>query len=673
MTDELAEIFAGDGPLARASGNYQFRPAQLALAQAVHGALQERRVLVAEAGTGTGKTWAYLVPALLARGKVLISTGTRTLQDQLYHRDLPRVREALAVGGSAALLKGRANYVCHYHLQALLEGKGEPLSATEARQLRRIEVFARQSTTGDRAELATVPEDAPIWRRVTSTRENCLGAECPYIRDCFLYQARRRAQEADVVVINHALFMADLSLRDEGITDLLPEADMVVFDEAHQLSGVATQFLGTAVSTQQLIELSDLVVAHGRAHAPGVQDWDALGEALSAGARGLRLACAALEEMPGRRAVAHGLPSPGDFAQALDALCASLDTIGKSLGMVAESHPDLAATAGQTDTLAGRLTAWRQPEAKPEAGDAVQDDDGEENVWVRWVEWLRTGVRLHSAPLWVASRFRRSRRDGQAWVLTSATLSVNGDFSAFQRQLGLEDAETATWPSPFDYANQALLYVPRSLPQPSDFGFARAFVDVLLPLVRAASGGVLVLCTTLRAVSRLAELLEAEGLDRPVLRQGQRARAALLDEFREQGRAVLVGSASFWEGVDVPGEALTVLAIDKLPFAPPDDPVLQARLQACRRRGGNPFMEYQLPEAAIALKQGAGRLIRSESDRGILLVGDVRLVDKPYGRLLWRGLPPFRRTREPHEALEFLGHSPAQLSQSDTPDTDGTV
>ncbi len=651
-SDSLAGVFEPGGPLAQAFPQYRFRPDQLAFAETVQAALDERATLVAEAGTGTGKTWAYLVPALLSGGKVLVSTGTRTLQDQLYHRDLPRLRAALALSGSVALLKGRSNYVCRHHLEGVLAGRGDALSATEARQLRRIEVFAQRTETGDKAELASVPEDAPIWRRVTSTRENCLGQECPHIRDCFLYRARRRAQEADLVVINHALFMADLSLRDEGVSDLLPEADLVVFDEAHQLPQVATQFLGSSVSTQQVLELSTALLADGRAHAGGLRDWDALSVALETAARTLRLTCAGLEHLPGQRAVPRDLADQPAFAAALDALAQALSDAQAQLQGLAEAHPDLAAHQAQAAVLAQRLSAWSGAAATAPADDPLQED-----AQVRWVEWLRSGVRLRSAPLWVGPRFRRAQAQDQAWVLVSATLSLNGDFSAFLTQLGLEAARTAAWASPFDYAHQGLLYVPVGLPWPGHARFGAAFVQALLPLVGAAAGGVLVLCTTLRAVRQIADLLEEAALDRPILRQGQQARGALLDAFRNSGRAVLVGSASFWEGVDVPGDALTVLAIDKLPFAPPDDPVLQARMAACRARGGNPFMEYQLPEAAIALKQGAGRLIRAETDRGVLLVGDTRLVDKPYGKRLWRGLPPFERTRDAARALAFLAPS----------------
>lgn len=650
MQQELTEVFSEQGPLARAVKDYRPRAAQAELASAVREALRSHGTLVAEAGTGTGKTWAYLVPALLGQGKALVSTGTRTLQDQLYWRDLPRLREALALPVSVALLKGRGNYVCHYHLERLQEDERALKSRNEMVQLRQINRFAQQSKSGDKAELATVPEDADIWHRVTSTRENCLGQECPRVKDCFVLKARRQAQDADLVVVNHALFMADLALREEGVTDLLPATSLVVFDEAHQLPAVATRFLGNSLSTHQLLDASRMVEAAGLSQARGLADWTKAGKDIESAARALRLSLAALDEMPGRRATLAVLPDRAAFDEAVENLAQSLEQAVEHLTEVQDKHPDLAAALAQCKTCLQTLERW-QPHAPAARQAAAQG-------WVQWVELLTHAVRLHSAPLSVAGLFSQHRQEGQAWVLTSATLSVNGDFQHFLNQLGLEDAQTARWDSPFDYPAQGLLFVPDKLPLPNHPRFYEAFVDTLLPLAARTEGGVLVLCTTLRAVEKVAQLLQEgfkkQGAQRTVLQQGTAARSALLEQFRSQRGTVLVGSASFWEGIDVPGDALTLVAIDKLPFAPPDDPVLEARLEACRREGGNPFMDYQVPEAAIALKQGAGRLIRTENDWGVLVVGDTRLVDKPYGRVLWRGLPPFSRTRQLDQALDFI-------------------
>ncbi|HLU20148.1 MAG TPA: ATP-dependent DNA helicase [Pusillimonas sp.] len=654
LSQELTEIFSEQGPIAQKVEGYRPRQAQLEMAQAIDRALADHATLIAEAGTGTGKTWAYLVPAFLSNAKVLVSTGTRTLQDQLFRRDLPRLREALALSINVALLKGRGNYVCHYHLQRLAGDDRALKSRAEVGQLRHIQLFAQKTRSGDRAELAEVPEDADIWNRVTSTRENCLGQDCPHVRDCFVLKARKQAQEADLVVVNHALFMADLALREEGITELLPSVDMVVFDEAHQLPDIATRFLGISVSSHQLLDLARSIEAAGLAHAREATNWSEVAKAVEQAARSLRLCAAGIDRLPGRKATFDALPDPEDFDTALTALIQAMDRAAGLMQAVAEKHPDLAAAANACLELRARVFQWSQPDRQ--GNNALERGDDRE-ASVRWVETGTNHMRLHSAPLSVARIFSRFRRPDQTWVMTSATLSVNGNFEHFQRQLGLWDAQTLRWESPFDYSTQGLLLVPHNLPLPSHPNFNQRFVEVLAPLIEVAPGGVLVLCTTLRAVDRIAELLEEQFEDRDIerllLKQGDSSRRALLERFRTASNAVLVGSASFWEGIDVPGDALTLVAIDKLPFAPPDDPVLEARLNQCRSNGGNPFMEYQVPEAAIALKQGAGRLIRSERDWGVLMVGDTRLVDKPYGRLLWRGLPPFARTRDPAQAAAF--------------------
>ena len=660
---ELSDFFAEDGPIAREVPGYRPRQAQLELAQAIQDTLEKNGTLIAEAGTGTGKTWAYLAPAFLSGRKTLVSTGTRTLQDQLFQRDVPRLRKAMALPVDAALLTGRGNYVCHYHLERVAADGHALRSRTEIAQLRRIQEFTAITRTGDKSDLSSVPEEADLWSRVTSTRENCLGQDCPYVKDCFVMKARRKAQEADIVVVNHALFMADLALREEGITDLLPTAELVIFDEAHQLPDVATRFLGTGVSFHQILDLCRQIEAAGLAHAREATNWSQAAKAVEQAARELRLAAEPVTRLPGGKSTFQAIPEPEQFDRALDELIEALGAACERLGVVKDHHPDLQAAEKGALDIRAKLYQWTQPDRM--GNNALRPQEPDENgekppapvLSVRWVEAGAQFMRLQSAPLSIAHLFSRFRSPEQTWVLTSATLSVHGDFSHFQRQLGLGDAAAMRWESPFDYASHAMLYVPSTLPLPSSPQFNERFVEVLWPLIRKAEGGVLVLCTTLRAVDRIADLLEerldAAGLDRLLLRQGEKSRRVLLDEFRKEGSAILVGSASFWEGIDVPGNALTLVAIDKLPFAPPDDPVLEARLNACRSRGGNPFMEFQLPEAAIALKQGAGRLIRSENDWGVLLVGDTRIVDKPYGKLLWRGLPPFVRTREEKRVLQF--------------------
>src|SRR5690625_1147857 len=656
MVDEMEEVFSREGPLAQENSDYRYRPAQQQLAQAIQVAIDAYGTLVAEAGTGTGKTWAYLVPAFLSGAKVLVSTGTRPLQDQLFHRDIPRLRKALQVSVSAALLKGRSNYVCHYHLDKTLR-QGLLASHEQVEQLREIEALAQHSQSGDKSELASVAEDAPIWSQVTSTRENCLGQDRPFVRECFVLNARRRAQEADVVVINHALYMADLNLREEGITDLLPEVDLVVFDEAHQLPEVATRFLGSSVSSYQLLDLALMVEQAGKTHAQAAGDWTPSVRALQEATRELRQVSQAVQTLPGRRVVFEDIPDAQTLDACIERLLVLLYELIEALGDVQESHPDLHAAFLTAQGLHQRLFMWTQPDRQGEFSPGMEDTT-ENRAAVRWLEATQHHIRLHRAPLSVAPQFQRARPEHQAWVFVSATLSVNGDFSHFQHQLGLEAAHCEVWESSFDYQQHALLYVPQNLPLPSHPNFTAALGKEVFTLIEASNGGTMVLCTSLRAVAQLGEQLRdavKQGyLERSVLVQGDAARGRLLEQFREAGNAVLIGSASFWEGIDIPGRALSVLVIDKLPFAPPDDPVLQARIKACRAAGGNPFMEFQLPQAAIALKQGAGRLIRSEEDTGVLMVGDRRLVEKPYGRLLWRGLPPFQRSREASTVLAFM-------------------
>ncbi|MGH8841521.1 MAG: ATP-dependent DNA helicase [Advenella sp.] len=673
---DISDWFDQEGPLAAAVPGYTLRDAQIQLAQAVDETIASHSVLVAEAGTGTGKTWAYLIPAFLSGGKVLISTGTRTLQDQLFTKDVPRVRDALALPVQVALLKGRSNYVCHYHLDRLEQDERALKSRDEVSQLRQIRVFASRSRSGDKTDCGQVPEDADIWSRVTSTRENCLGQDCPNVKECFLLKARRQAQEADVVVINHALFFADLVLREEGITDLLPAADAVAFDEAHQLPDTATRFMGDVVYSGNITDFLKSAEVAALAYARDSAKWTEACQRVSYYVKDLRLVAAPIEKMPGRKATFDQIPEADRFFEILNKLYDELVTLTGMLTAVQERHPDLATAAKSGTELCARLYRWSQPVILPEGVTRDSADPAENTALrtvppaqskagngvaeqlVRWVEVGLHHFRLQMAPLSVADAFSRQRRKDQAWIFTSATLSVYKDFTHYTRQLGLYGARTERWESPFDYQDHAMLYVPDHLPEPQSPDFQKQFVATLIPLIQASPGGVLVLCTTLRAVDNLSAMLveafDTHFIERPVLRQGESSRGTLLEQFRQLKNAVLVGSASFWEGIDLPGDMLTLVAIDKLPFAPPDDPVLEARIKACRESGGNPFFEYQLPSAAIALKQGAGRLIRTEKDWGLLVVGDRRLVEKPYGKLLWRGLPPFRRTRKLDEATAFL-------------------
>jgi len=672
--------FRADGPLARAQPGYVARVGQREMALAVARAIacaglhsgpadpEASATLVAEAGTGTGKTFAYLVPALLSGGRILISTGTRNLQDQLYHRDLPRVRDALGVGVTTALLKGRSNYVCRHHLRRNLE-EGRFERREDIAVLRRIERFAAISGSGDRSEAPGIAEDAPAWARATSTRENCLGQDCPQLADCFVFRARQAAQQADIVVVNHHLFCADLALRDEGVSELLPTTDALIFDEAHQLPEIATQFFGRSVSTRQLVDFARDLLRIGIADARDAADWAAASSAIEQGVRVLRLAGGRPGRLDARQLRVHAA-----LRSAVADVVATLPM--RLLEAAAERSRDLARLAGRARELAHRLQHWlamldgeTAPAAPGGVGDAEMPTGADEaSPAILWAEVHQTGVTLHETPLSVAATFRRHREAAaRAWIFTSATLAVAGRFDHFVTAMGLEGARTLRWDSPFDFANHALLYVPRDCGDPASPDFARRVADAAWPLIQANGGRAFVLCTSLRMVEQQATLLGARirdaGTDIELLVQGQASRLALIERFRALRSPVLVGSASFWEGVDVAGAQLSLVVIDKLPFAAPDDPILRARIDAMRSAGGDPFRQIQLPAAAMALKQGAGRLIRSEADRGVLAICDERLLGKSYGASLVKSLPPFRLTRDEREALDFcLASSGAPLT-----------
>jgi len=616
------------------------------MAERIEAAIKANAALVAEAGTGTGKTFAYLVPALLAGGKVIISTGTKTLQDQLFNRDLPTVRDALGVPATIALLKGRANYVCPYHLERA-QSEGRFLNREEAGHIRTIARFAKATKTGDKAELSAVPEDSGAWSQATSTRENCLGQDCPHYKGCFVIAARREAMEADVVVVNHHLFFADVMLRTDGLGELLPACNTVIFDEAHQLPEVAGLFFGEAVGTAQIGELARDTKLEAIA---GAKDYPALQEAcraLEKGAKDFRLA---FHREGLRLSEQQWLDHPG-AVEALQGLEGELAEFMKHLDSQADRSEGLANCAMRAHDLALRIKRWLHPPQAEEEGD---------DVFIKWVEVTMYSVTLNLTPLSVANIFQRQMEGHpRAWIFTSATLAVGPNFGHYCGELGLTEAETGLWGSPFDYGNCALLFSPQQMPDPNSPYYHEAVLEAAWPAIRASGGRAFVLCTSLRAMRRIHELLkermERDGADYPLLLQGEGSKTELLERFRFLGNAILVASQSFWEGVDVRGEALSLVVIDKLPFAPPDDPVLSARIDHLKRQGRNAFYEYQLPRAVISMKQGAGRLIRDETDRGVLMVCDPRLVDKPYGKRIWQSLPPMRRTREIADVESFFG------------------
>jgi ATP-dependent DNA helicase DinG len=643
MNSDYNDVFDLEGPLARALPGYAYRPEQAAMAKAVGLALARLEPLIVEAGTGTGKTFAYLVPALLSGRSVIISTGTRTLQDQLFRRDVPLLAKALGLPVKIALLKGRANYLCRHRLE-LASQQGSLLGGERGveRTLARVSRWAATTKAGDLSELTDLPEQSSVWPQITSTRENCLGTECPQFSRCCVFEARRHAQAADIVVVNHHLLLADLALKDEGFGDLLPGAEAVILDEAHQVPDIAAQFFGQVWSVRQVQLLMRDITAEMA--AAGVRA-PAIAAAVAAVEARLEELRSALQRGTGRYEWAS---LPDSFLEVLPELETALSDIATELEGLGASA-GLANCARRGGTLANSLAALRE----------LPDDAG-----LRWLDANPGGLLLQYTPFEIAERLREYVESRPcAWVFTSATLAIGEDFSHFAARIGLPDARTVRIDSPFDYPTQARIFLPPHMPQPQDPAFAAKFIDACAPLLEASGGRAFLLYTSYRGLAEGVRALQARFPNPPfpVLVQGEAPREALLNRFRELGNAVLLATGSFWEGVDVKGEALSIVAIDKLPFASPDDPLLKARLEGIRRRGGNPFFEYQLPQAVLALKQGVGRLIRDFDDFGVIVIGDPRLKTKAYGRVFMEALPPSPVIAESAVGALFLAERLAKL------------
>jgi ATP-dependent DNA helicase DinG len=632
--NDFHELLGAAGPLARHVAGFMPRAAQQQMAQAVAAAILSHDRLIVEAGTGTGKTFAYLLPAVHSGRKVIISTGTRHLQDQLFHNDLPVIREALNAPVSTALLKGRANYLCLHRL-ALTAGEGRYLSRQQLHELEQIRAWSNRTRRGDIAGLGAISEASALWPRVTSTVDNCLGQECEFYRDCFVVRARRAAMEADVVVINHHLLFADMMLREEGFGELLPGVDAIIVDEAHQLPEVASVFFGTSISSHQLHDLIRDIQIESRREAADMPDLPETAQQLEGIVRRVRLALGQAD----RRAAWADIGDDYPVQEPILELTTALTRLAERLQVAAERGKGLDSCRQRTTVVLERLCALQEKAS----GEAIP-----------WFETQRQSFRLNLTPLNVAPAFMKALEGlPGAWIFTSATLAVGASFDHFASRLGLEKARTLQLASPFDYEHNALLYLPEALPDPADRRYTQAVVACARAVLAASQGRAFLLFTSHSALQEAATLLEG-AVDYPLLVQGTAPRTDLLARFRRLGNAILLGTSSFWEGVDVRGDALSCVIIDKLPFASPGDPVLQARCDALRRQGRNPFIDYQLPNAVIALKQGAGRLIRDIDDRGVLVLCDPRLRQRSYGRIFLNSLPDMRRTGNLQAVHDFF-------------------
>ncbi len=641
-------LFDSAGPLSKIISGFTARPQQQQMAQAVGDAIGQYKATIIEAGTGVGKTFAYLVPALSSGGKVIVSTGTKTLQDQLYFKDLPLVRKAFNISAKLALLKGRANYLCVYRLkQALTDGQYKDRRSIS--YLHRIDDWSSMTQMGEIAEVTHVPDDAEVWSSVTSTTDNCLGVDCPDYGDCFVANARRKAQEADVVVVNHHLFFADMALKDEGFGELLPSANTIILDESHQLPDVASNFFSDIFGSRQVRELARDILAETMTlgDMPTLRD---ASQEMDKVVQDLRLAM----DKPGLREPWYKISSKPAIQTEIANLEAVMIEVEGLLGALDERSKGLQTCHERLDALLHRLQQMQKP-----SEDVVQ-----------WYETFTRSFTLVSTPLDIAKQFKK-QMDGMpcAWVFTSATLAVDKHFSHFSERMGIIDADELQLDSPFDYWHHSLMYAPPNMPEPQQHDFVEKVVEASLPVIDACKGGVFMLFTSYFALNKATEMIKDSVTDRRILVQGEATQHEMIDQFRNEGNALLLGTGSFWEGVDVRGDALSCVIIDKLPFAAPNDPVMEARIQSIRANNGNPFYDYQLPQAVITLKQGVGRLIRDHHDRGVLVVCDPRLRTKSYGKVFLESLPRIPRTQKIEVVERFFSLKNESVSEANDDDT----
>ncbi|CAM8379763.1 ATP-dependent DNA helicase [Candidatus Methylopumilus planktonicus] len=635
----IKQFFSEKGELSQSIEDYRLRQEQVDISVLIDEAITNKKKLIVEAGTGIGKTFAYLVPAFLSGGKIIISTATKNLQDQLFTKDIPMIRDALNVPVTLAMLKGRSNYLCHLRLEnAMIEGAF--MTKEDVTYLHLVNQHAKHSMDGDRSELDTIPESSSIWPQVTSTKENCLGQDCSFYKECFVMNARKKALTADVTIVNHHLFFADLNMKEEGISELLPKATTVIFDEAHQIPDIASIFFGKNVSTAQISEIVQDGYQIYLKHMKDVSDFETILNDLEKANKDFRL----VFPRESNRYPYQKISTFSRFDSAYENLIEKLKTLIQLLAHHKDRDTEIEKYFDSSNEIISNFDNWR---------------DDKDNNSIKWVEVYSQSVQLNNTPLSIADMFAKHiNNELTSWIFTSATLAVKKNFDHFKSQLGLTDADSVSKESPFNYAEKALLFVPKLMPDANHENFNFAVVNQIYPFIKASKGRAFILCTTLKSMREIFTLLqdkiETDQLDYPIYLQGDGSRNHLLNKFREHGHAVLIGSLSFWEGVDVKGDALSLVVIDKLPFFSPEDPVLAARIDKINKSGKNAFMEYQLPNAVITLKQGAGRLIRDEFDKGVLVICDTRIIEKAYGKRMWQSLPPFARSRDDLEVIQFL-------------------
>ena len=632
-------FFSPQGPLNDCLNNYQLRAEQVEMAKSVSNAIKDKESLVIEAGTGVGKTFAYLYPSLLKGGRVVISTATKNLQDQLFFNDIPKIREALKISVKVNILKGRANYICKLRMENTNQ-EGMFFNKNDAKYLHLIKAFSDNSDSGEVSEISKIPENSAIWPMVTSTKENCLGQDCEFYKNCFLVKARKEALESEVLIVNHHLFFADFVLKDAELSEILPKANTVIFDEAHQVPLVASFFLGEFISSSQIINLIQDCQQSFIKYPDTIKILDSLAKDLQENIFELKV----LISPSSVRLNINKLQDYDAFKETYKTLIAKLDLLETILSKHAEDNAESQRLFDRATELTIKLNSWLKR-------------DNQNDIY--WLEVFARTIQFNATPISVAEQFNKfQKKADSAWIFTSATLSINGSFDHFTSLLGLKKSRTQYLQSPFNYSENAFLYVPKEIPDPKDELFNLVLVKKALPLIRAAKGRAFILATSLKSMEEIGALLKDEfeknKIDYPVITQGEGPKNDLLNQFKKHGNAVLIGSLSFWEGIDVRGPTLSLVIIDKLPFQSPGDPVFESKIKLLTEEGANAFMSMQLPEAIIRLKQGVGRLIRDDHDKGVMVICDRRIIEKSYGMKIWKSLPSFKRTRSESAVINFL-------------------